>query len=199
VLGEIIDALFFPPNFRNPGRTLKRMEKRWGQLRRLTVHCQHHTTERSWILVQANFDSDGDAHSLGVHTVVERRGGTLADGEFAWTWAHQAAKERGAECQLEEHFMAAARSGNTVEEFDRQLAKLEKFTRRKVTSLGLYATSEERGLDEFFILKAYVSPLPGAMHPGLCSIAAFDLSRREELRSLASQLAARRQITVFES
>src|SRR4051794_10969234 len=101
------------------------MEKKWGQLRRLTVHCQHLTPDGSWILVQANFDSDADAGSLGVHTVAERRGGTLADGLFAWTWAHGASAERGAECQLEEHFMAARRKDTSIGEFERQLAELE--------------------------------------------------------------------------
>ncbi|MEO8131228.1 MAG: hypothetical protein ABI822_29295, partial [Bryobacteraceae bacterium] len=183
MLGEIIDALFFPPSFRNPGRALKRMEKRWGRLRRLTVHCQHHMPDGSWVLVQANLEGDQDESSYGVHTIVEKRQGSLADGEFAWNWARQAAAERGADCQLEEHFMAARRKEDSLQEFERQLTELEKFSGRKVTSLGLYSTSDDRGQDDSFILKAYLAALPGASNPGLSSIAAFDLSQQEELRS----------------
>ena len=176
------------------------MEKRLGPLRRLTVHCQHRMPEGSWVLVQANFEGDHDAHSYGVHTIVEKRGGTLSDGEFAWKWAHQAACERLAECQMEEHFMAATRTSNSLEEFERQLTELEQFTGRPVVSLGLYSTGDDdRGLPEYFILKAYLRPLPGATHPALSTIAAFELKQQDELRALATQLAARRGIPVHES
>jgi hypothetical protein len=199
VLGEIIDALFFQPDFANPGKTLRRLEKRLGQLHSLTVHCQHRLPDGSWVLVQATFEGDRDTHGYAVHTIVEKRGGTLGDGEFAWNWAHKAAGERGTESRMEEHFMASARSGAGIEEFERQLADLEQFSGRRVTSLGLYSTADDRGLDDYFILKAYLLPLPGATNPALSTIAAFDLDRQEELRALATQLAAGRGIPVQES
>ena len=64
-------------------------------------------------MLQANFDGDRDARSYAVQTIVEKRADTLSDGEFAWTWAHRAASERGAECQIEEHFMAATRNNTS--------------------------------------------------------------------------------------
>ena len=124
---------------------------------------------------------------------------TLEDGQFAWNWAHQAAGERGADCQLEEHFMASSRSGGGLDEFERQLTELEKFAGRRVTSLGMYSTADDRGLDDYFILKAYLLPLPGSANPALSTIAAFDLDKQDELRALGMQLALRRGIPLQES
>ena len=60
-------------------------------------------------------------------------------------------------------------------------------------------TSGDRGLTEYFFLKAYLPPLPGATAPALSTLAAFDLNQQEELRALAAQLAARCGIPVQES
>lgn len=114
------------------------MEKRLGRLHCLMVHCQHRTPEGSWFLIQANFDGERDARSYAVHTIVEKRGGTLSDGEFAWTWAHRAAGERGAECQMEERFMTATRNNSSSsKKFKRQLAELEQFTGRPMHVAGI--------------------------------------------------------------